>query len=59
MSGIEQLVPAAVALDLAAPIEDADGRRGRALGLLHACRRTAGADAELCGAVERWLERLR
>jgi chemotaxis protein methyltransferase CheR len=49
----------AIGLYLSALIEDADDRRARALDLLHACRRTAGADAELCGTVERWLERLR
>ncbi|WP_460826797.1 hypothetical protein, partial [Massilia terrae] len=43
---------------LAALIEDAEGRRARALRLLHDCRRLAGADRDLDGAAARWLERL-
>jgi chemotaxis protein methyltransferase CheR len=46
---------------LAALIEDAEGRRELALRLLHDCRRLAaagGADDELSGAVDQWLERM-
>jgi chemotaxis protein methyltransferase CheR len=46
---------------LSAMIEDAGGRDPRVLRLLRDCRRLAGADGadeELIGAVEMWLERL-
>jgi chemotaxis protein methyltransferase CheR len=45
---------------LSALIEDGEGRRGPAMRLLHACRRlaAAGADDELRGAVDLWLERM-
>jgi chemotaxis protein methyltransferase CheR len=46
---------------LSALIEDAEGRRAPAMRLLHDCRRLAaadGADAELRGAVDQWLERM-
>jgi chemotaxis protein methyltransferase CheR len=46
---------------LSAMIEDAGGRDPQVLRLLHDCRRLAatdGADEELIGAVEMWLERL-
>jgi chemotaxis protein methyltransferase CheR len=46
---------------LSALIEDAEGRRGPAMRLLHDCRRLAvadGADDELRGAVDLWLERM-
>jgi chemotaxis protein methyltransferase CheR len=46
---------------LAAMIEDAGGRDPRVLRLLRDCRRLAaadGADEELVGAVDMWLERL-
>jgi len=47
---------------LAAMIEDADGRSAQARRLLRDCRRLAaadGADEELRGAVDAWLERMR
>jgi chemotaxis protein methyltransferase CheR len=46
---------------LSAMIEDGGGRDRQVLGLLRDCRRLAaadGADRELIGAVEMWLERL-
>ena len=46
---------------LSAMIEDAGGRDPRVLRLLRDCRRLAaadGADEELIGAVDMWLERL-
>jgi chemotaxis protein methyltransferase CheR len=46
---------------LSAMIEDAEGRRGVAMRLLHDCRRlarAAEADDELSGAVDLWLERM-
>jgi len=46
---------------LSALVEDAGGRRDLATRLLHDCRRlvaAGGADDELNGAVEQWLERM-
>jgi chemotaxis protein methyltransferase CheR len=46
---------------LSALVEDAGGRRELAMHLLHDCRRLAsagGADDELNGAVDQWLERM-